>query len=188
MTECKMLISKFNTKEDKIDVSKLEERINRKLPESYAKFLIKYNGGDTPNTNWNGKCKSDVRFFYGIGVEENGNDILESLKYEIVQNLLEKSFLPIAENCSGDFFCINLVDSKIYFSYHDKNRITLIAESFEEFISKIKSKKIGHIRTIEERRQLLLEKRGREPTAQQLKGWQDEIDEYSNINQEEVVL
>ena len=116
MEKCQMLISKFNTKEEKIDVSKLEERVKHKLPESYAKFLIKYNGGDTPNTNWNGKCKSDVRFFYGIGVEENGNDILESLKYEIVQNLLEKKYLPIAENCSGDFFCINLEDSKIYFS------------------------------------------------------------------------
>lgn len=183
-----MLISKFNTKEDKIDVSKLEERINRKLPESYAKFLIKYNGGDTPNTNWNGKCKSDVRFFYGIGVEENGNDILESLKYEIVQNLLEKSFLPIAENCSGDFFCINLEDAKIYFSYHDKNRITLIAESFGEFISKIKSKKIGHIRTIEERKQGLFENFGEEPTDEDLKGWQAEIDRVSKYHQEEVVL
>ena len=179
-----MLISKYGNGTVS-QVEELEMKLGIKLDEKYKAFLIKYNGGDTPNTNWNGKCKSDVRFFYGIGVKE---DILESLKYEIVQNLLEKSFLPIAKNCSGDFFCINLEDAKIYFSYHDKNRITLIAESFEEFISKIKSTKIGHIRTIEERRQLLLEKRGREPTAQQLKGWQDEIDEYSNINQEEVVL
>ena len=128
-----MLISKYGNGTVS-QVEELEMKLGIKLDEKYKAFLIKYNGGDTPNTNWNGKCKSDVRFFYGIGVKE---DILESLKYEIVQNLLEKSFLPIAKNCSGDFFCINLEDAKIYFSYHDKNRITLIAESFEEFISKI---------------------------------------------------
>ena len=180
-----MLISKYGNGTVS-QVEELEMKLGIKLDEKYKAFLIKYNGGDTPNTNWNGKCKSDVRFFYGIGVKE---DILESLKYEIVQNLLEKSFLPIAKNCSGDFFCINLEDAKIYFSYHDKNRITLIAESFEEFISKIKSKKIGHIDTIEERKACLFEHGHGEFFCQELvNDWQAEIDRFSKYHQEEVVL
>ena len=182
-----MLISKFNEKDEKIDVSKLETVIKQKLPESYKAFLEKYNGGETPDTNWNGKCRSDIRFFYGIDLQ-NECDILKVLEYEIAQNLLEKKYLPIAENSFGDCFCINLEDEKIYFSYHDREQIILIAESFAEFVSKIKSKKIGHIRTIEERTQLLLEKRGRKPTEVQLKGWQEEIDIYSKTHQEEVVL
>ena len=181
-----MLISKYGNR----SISQVEEFENKfgiKLNESYRSFLIKYNGGETPDTNWNGKCRSNIRFFYGIDLQ-NECDILKALESEIAQNLLEKKYLPIAENSFGDCFCINLEDEKIYFSYHDREQIILIAESFAEFVSKIKSKKIGHIRTIEERTQLLLEKRGRKPTEVQLKGWQEEIDIYSKIHQEEVIL
>ena len=181
-----MLISKYGNG----SISQVEEFENKfgiKLNETYRSFLIKYNGGETPDTNWNGKCRSDIRFFYGIDLQ-NEFDILKALECEISQNLLEKKYLPIAENSFGDYFCINLEDGKIYFSYHDREQIILIAESFADFVSKITSKKIGHIGTIEERTQLLLEKRGRKPTEVQLKGWQEEIDIYSKIHQEEVVL
>lgn len=149
-----MLISKYGNG----SISQVEEFENKfgiKLNESYRSFLIKYNGGETPDTNWNGKCRSDIRFFYGIDLQ-NECDILKALECEIAQNLLEKKYLPIAENSFGDCFCINLEDEKMYFSYHDREQIILIAESFAEFVSKINSKKIGHIRTIEERTQLLL--------------------------------
>ena len=46
----------------------------------------------------------------------------------------------------------------------------------------------GKLRTIEERRQSLLEKRGREPTEAQLKGWREEIDIYSKMKQEEIII
>ncbi len=181
-----MLISKYGNGSISL-VEEFENKFGIKLDDSYRSFLIKYNGGETPDTNWNGKCRSDIRFFYGIDLQ-NECDILKALECEIAQTLLEKKYLPIAENSFGDCFCINLEDEKIYFSYHDREQIILIAESFAEFFSKIKSKKIGHIRTIEERKQLLLEKRGRKPTEVQLKGWQEEIDIYSKIHQEEVIL
>ena len=55
-----MLISKYGNGTVS-QVEELEMKLGIKLDEKYKAFLIKYNGGDTPNTNWNGKCKSDVR-------------------------------------------------------------------------------------------------------------------------------
>lgn len=184
-----MLISKYNENEKILDISKLEKSINHKLPESYRKFLEKYNGGDTPYTNWSGKCKNEIRFFYGLDVEKKENDIFQCLEYVIVKDLIGKKYLPIAGNSFGDYFCIGLEDEKIYFSYHDKNRITLISESFEDFISKVKSKKIGHIDTIEERKACLFEHGHGEFFCQDLvDDWQKEIDRFSKYHQEEVIL
>lgn len=101
---------------------------------------------------------------------------------------MNKKKFPIAENCFGDTFCIDSKDGSIWLMYHDESGNKKIADDFESFIQGCKSKKLGHIRTIEERRQLLLEKRGREPTEAQLKGWQEEIDIYSKMIQEEVIL
>ncbi|MBO6218649.1 MAG: SMI1/KNR4 family protein [Treponema sp.] len=105
-----------------------------------------------------------------------------------IQELIEQKKFPIAENCLGDTFCIDSTDGSIWLIYHDESRNKKIADDFESFIQGCKSKKLGHIRTIEERRQLLLEKRGKEPTEAQLKGWQEEIDIYSKMKQEEVII
>ena len=58
-----------------------------------------------------------------------------------------------------------------------------------EFAAKCKSKEIGHIETIEERKQDMIA-RGLEKhiTEVKIKGWQAEIDKYANIHQEEFVL
>lgn len=183
-----MLISKFNSKNEEIDISKLESLIGLKLPEQYTTFLCKYNGGYTPKTEWTGKCKNDIRAFYGFNIENINWDIAHNITYDYVQKLLKENKFPIAENCFGDSFCIDLIDESIYFVYHDSPSSKKIAEDFNSFIDGCKSKKIGHIRTIEERKKTLLENFGEEPTEEDLKGWQAEIDKYSNMIQEEVVL
>lgn len=182
-----MLISKFGHG----TLSKVEEFENKygiKFDDSYRTFLAKYNGGETPDTNWVGKGKTDVKVFFGYNIDEKNWDLKYLLSDTFMQELIEQKKFPIAENCFGDTFCIDSKDGSIWLMYHDESRNKKIADDFESFIQGCKSKKLGHIRTIEERRQLLLEKRGREPTEAQLKGWQEEIDIYSKMIQEEVIL
>lgn len=101
--------------------------------------------------------------------------------------------LPIATNEWGDYITIGISKKqygKIYFLYHDRERkYILLCENFDDFIGKCKSRKIGHIRTIEERKQSMIENGyGDMITEESLKGWQAEIDEYANIHQEKVIL
>lgn len=79
-------------------------------------------------------------------------------------------------------------DRRIYFYYHDKpSKYIELAEDFSSFIKKCKSKKIGYIRSIEERKNDLISLgKGDKITPEKVAGWQAEIDEYANIHQEEL--
>ncbi len=183
-----MLISKFKKNNESFDKEEFKKIVDFKLPEKYLSFMSKYNGGETPDTNWTGKGKSDIRVFFGFHIDEKNWDLENLLTYTSMKELIEQQKFPIAENSFGDTFCIDSTDGSIWIIYHDESRNKKIADDFESFIQGCKSKKLGHIRTIEERRQSLLEKRGREPTEAQLKGWQEEIDIYSKMKQEEIII
>ena len=45
-----LLISKYGNGSEEL-VNGLERKLGIKLDEEYRKFLVKYNGGDTPNTH-----------------------------------------------------------------------------------------------------------------------------------------
>lgn len=149
-------------------------------------MLGKRRGNSCYKLDWQGKIR--CASFFGYRIEEKNWDIEHLLNVVSVQELVASQKFPIAENCLGDTFCIDSTDGSIWIVYHDAPSSKKIAENFESFIKGCKSKRLGHIRTIEERRQFLLEKRGREPTAAQLKGWQEEIEVYSKMTQEEVIL
>lgn len=181
-----VLISKF--KKSKVDIDEIKKIIGLNIPDEYLGFLSKYNGGDTPETNWTGKGKSDIVAFYGFRIDNEDFDFEKIMEFDIFQELIEKNKLPIAENCYGDYFCIDCNDGSIWFVYHDLPKSKKIANDFNQFIEGCKSKKIGHIRTIEERTRDLFENYKEIPSQNRLKGWQEEIDYYSNIEQEEVIL
>lgn len=186
-----MLISKNKIQINDDIIEKFEKDNNLKLPESYKKFLLKYNGGETYKTEFGNI--TDIKYMYGI----NTNDIYDlsnNLKYEIPETLLEKyNLLNIADNVLGDHICIRINDpndDSVWFKYHDSpTKPKKIADSFIEFIQKCKSEEIGHIRTIEERWEYV-KKNGVEHkiTPSIVKVWQKEIDRLSNLNQEEVII
>ena len=183
-----MLISKFKKDEDVINLNDLQELIGLKLPSDYVGFLQKYNGGDTPETNWTGKGKSDIVAFYGFRIDNESFDIEKNTNFVFFHELIEKNKLPIAENCSGDYFCLDCTDGSVWFVYHDLPKKQKVAKNFIKFLDGCKSKEIGHIRTIEERTKALYENYKETPSEKRLKGWQEEIDYYSKIKQEEVIL
>lgn len=187
-----MLISKFKTENMEERVSDFEKKYAVDLPKTYRDFIKKYNGGRTPDTTFKGKIKTDITGFFGFDTEEQWN--IENLMVcEIGEDMLQEGFLPIAENSWGDYFgiCINGGDrGSIFFWQHDMpGKGVKIADDFTEFISKSKSEKIGHIRTIEERkRDMIAVNKGSKITDIKIKMWQQEIDYYAGISQEEVIL
>ena len=63
-----MLISKFDNTNMKEYIVAFEKENNITLPEEYKRFLMKFNGGRTPDTKFKiNKVSSDVCGFYGLG-------------------------------------------------------------------------------------------------------------------------
>ena len=183
-----MLISRFKKDGETVNIQDLEGLIGLKLPKEYSMFIQKYNGGEAPETDWTGKCKGDIVAFYGYRIDNESFDIEKNMRFIMVQELIEKNKLPIAENCYGDYYCIDCNNGSIWFKYHDLPKSKKIAKDFNKFLEGCKSKKLGHIRTIEERTKALFENYKEIPSEKRLKGWQEEIDYYSRIHQEEVTL
>ena len=101
--------------------------------------------------------------------------------------------LPIATTVFGDNITIGIGKKEhgsIFFKYHDKGKKYIkLSDTLSEFVSKCKSEKMGHIRTVEERkRDMIAAGFGRRITEEKIKRWQAEIDKYANIYQEEFEL
>lgn len=183
-----MLISKYGN--GTIEQVKLfEEEYELELDSEYCKFLVKYNGGDTPDTKIRkGKFSSDVRVFYGINAKEN-------LKKGDLEYWIEKKIIPIAEDSFGNLFCIDISNKErgvIYFCDHEKGyKQEKIADSFKKFITMCKSELIDERtkRTVDEREKNMIAKgRGHAITDSLRETWRKEYEKYVGMIQEEVNL
>lgn len=189
-----MLISKFDNSNIDICVKVLEEMYDIHFPEEYKKFLLKYNGGKTPETEFkiNGVI-SDIQGFFGLGNANQYYHFDSFKKSEKMEEWLNNKMFPIATNIFGDYIMISIDEEnkgKIYFYYHDRPlKYIELAEDFLTFVKKCKSKKIGHVRTIEERKNDMIKLgKGDKITSEKIAGWQAEINEYANIHQEELTI
>lgn len=186
-----MLISKNDIQNIEEKVEEFERKYNIVLPEKYRNFLLRYNGGETPDTYYkNGRRKEYIRGFYGIGEFLYS---FASLPY--LDDFIEKDYLPIASDPFGNKIVIGVGkdnNGKIYFSNHENGfRCTLMTEDFVSFISNVKSKPIDpdYLKPIEVREQELIA-RGKAANITDVirNEWQKEIDKYSKIKQEEVII
>lgn len=189
-----MLISKFRNDNIEDKIIELEKKYNIILPNEYRRFLLKYNGGKTPETYFKiGKIASDIQGFYGVGEAEIYYNFKSVENVGEMEEWISKGLFPIAINSFGDYIMIGINKEnigKVYFYYHDrKMQYVEMALNLKDFIDNCKSKKIGHIRSIEERKDAMVKLgKGDKITEAKLAGWQAEIDEYSNIKQEEIDL
>lgn len=189
--ERSMLISKFSNYNQQLNV--LSEKNNLVFDEKYIKFLELYNGGETPKTVVKvGRKKEGIRAFYGFNVSKKQYSFETILDLEIGENLIEKTMFPIASNEYGDFYALDCSPemSGVYVIRHDNlESKTRIAGSFIEFVKNCKSERIGHIRTIEERKNdMIAAGLGDKISEIAIRNWQKEIDRYSGYYQEEVEL
>lgn len=187
-----MLISKSEYSITETDILRYGSDRDFVFPQEYKEFLLKYNGGETPETDFNlARISSDISVFYELRKGKSGLELYD-IEFK-VHEFLRDDMLPIAENSFGDyiFICVAGCEyGKVFFQYHDRpKRYIKISDSFKIFVQKCKSKKIGHCRTIEERIQ------GRidagitlEVLPIEIADWQEEIDYFSRIHQEKVEL
>lgn len=189
-----MLISKFNNTNITEEINIFEKKYKFSFPQEYRFFLQKYNGGETPKTDFRiNRVSSDIRAFYGFkeaGSYYNFNEVEKNQRFN---RWLQENIIPIATNVFGDYVMIgigNENNGKIFFCYHDRsNKPIELAKNFKDFLKQCKSKKIGHVKTIEERKELLIKNGHAENiTDDWIEAWQAEIDKYANMHQEEVSL
>jgi len=189
-----MLISKFNNENIELDIQNFEEKYTIVMPQEYKKFLMKYNGGQTPKTKFKiNQISSDLRGFFGLGEAEKNFSLNLFFADNDLQEYISDEVIPIAKNSYGDYIFTGVGKDKngiIFFKYHDRlKRYLKVSDNLSSFVSRCKSEQIGHVRSIEERRISMISK-GREEfiTADLISTWQAEIDKYTNINQEEVII
>ena len=76
-----MLISKFSANNVETKIKEFETAKGIKIPEQLKMFLLKYNGGETPETSFScGEESSDVAAFYGMGNVKYSYDSIEILE------------------------------------------------------------------------------------------------------------
>ena len=189
-----MMISKFSIYDIERNIKEFENKNQIKLPEDYKKFLMSYNGGITPETSFRiGKISSDIVGFYGLGNADKEFNFAQFNEMNVLSNYINIGMLPIAYNDFGDKITLSINEDslgEIYYFYHDKpENFIKLTDEFNKFIKSCKSKKIGYIPSIEERKQMMIANGlGDKINEYTIKGWQAEIDEYNNINQVDVVL
>ena len=187
-----MLISKFDTTDIENRVAEFERENGLGFPAQYRAFMLRYNGGETPKTKLRFGRKSYVlRALFGIDAEQYplGRCYTRNTSDECIG----RGFLPVGADVFGNYFAIGIDEEKygrMYFLDHERNFVgALLCDSFGEFIAAGKSEKIGHIPTIEERKQILKNNGNLHLfNPQMLAGWQAEIDRYKDIKQEEVII
>ena len=172
------------------DVADFERSYRVTFPSDYEEFLVKYNGGDTPDTSFRAKrIDTEVELFFGIGNVEN------SVHNEDLPDWLERGVFPIAEDSFGNYIVMDIKNNpgEIFFSDHEEEfRFSLIASSFSEFIKKCRSAKLD----IEDLTQPVAEREadlisrgyGANITDSLRRAWQAEIDRYSGLVLEKVTL
>jgi len=172
------------------DVTEFERSYRVDFPSDYEEFLVKYNGGPTPKTEFRvGRIDSDVRCFFGIGDVENSVHSLDLPEW------LEQGVFPIAEDSFGNYIVMDIkkAPGTVYFADHEEGfRLSRLTESFSAFLAKCKSRKV-HMeratRSIAEREASMIAKgNGALITDGLRKCWQDEIDRYTGLVLEKVVL
>ena len=163
-----------NTENVAEHVIKLENDLNIVLPEDYKQFLIKYNGGWTPETEiyfndfdyeingFNGvnKAKGASNFYYRIenAVDKIRNDFFEDL---------ENGYLNIGSDL-GSFYYINIETNSdkygsIYFMDEDREDFIYVCSSFKELTQKARTPDFK-VHTVKENIQRFKEN-----------GWEDRI-------------
>ena len=193
-----MLISKSEYPVTEAGLSHYEAAHGFTFPQEYRAFLLKYNGGETPETDFRlSGVSSDLVSFYelrdggdGLALYAGSGPELYEMEF-LVPDFLKDGMFPIAENVFGDhmFLCVDGRErGKIFFRYHDRpKRYIKLADDLRAFVQKCKSKKLGRCYTIDDR--LAMRKCAGNfdpPSAITLSEWQKEIDHYNRIHQEPV--
>ena len=182
-----MLISKYGNGSEEL-VNEFEAKYCINLDEEYRRFLVKYTGGETPETKVGIRgVSTNLRYLFGINTKKNIEEYLQILP-------MEKRYLPIGMDYYGNYFVIGLEDDKgiVYFCNHEKGfALKKITDSFNEFLKKCKSEGIDPCTLIppEEREASLIAEGSADVITDVLRDiWKQEYEKYKDMILEEVIV
>lgn len=135
------------------DIQLLSDKYGVFLPEEYAAFLLRHNGGRPEprryiKTGPKGEIYFDfeINVFFGIGKDDTSYDILTM--FDIYCERIPEELLPIAHDGISNIICIGVDKQylgKIYIWWADKevdegeepnfDNITLMETSFSDFVN-----------------------------------------------------
>lgn len=123
------------------------------IPGGYRKFLLEFNGGYTEKTFFNFKNSNNGSALHGLfGIRCDSN--LSLLSYKCEDERYPTNTIPIGNDVCGNRILLSVKGAdrgKVYFWDHEReadtdkgevadySNLTLIADSFEEFINSLKS-------------------------------------------------
>lgn len=181
-----MLIAKFGGENLSEKLEQFSRSLNVEIPEPLRAFLKKYNGGETPKTQFrHGNRVFDVRAFYGLGQTKYPYSDASLIEAEGAR------YLPIAVDTFGNDFLIEIETGWILFKDHETGQIFPLANDLRAFVAACVSETIDSnaVKSIQQREQDLIQRgRGHVITDALRQMWQAEINKYSSLQQEEVVF
>ena len=94
-----------------------EKRNGFQIPEQLRKFLIRYNGGQTPKTSIKERnISTDIRCLYGFSTDKDDYENVSCIEKNGIR------LLPFGKDSFGNEFLIEIDNSgTIYFMNHEKN-------------------------------------------------------------------
>ena len=188
-----------NTENVSEHIIKLENDLNIILPEDYKQFLIKYNGGWTPETEiyfndfdygingFNGvnKAKGASNFYHYINSE------VDVIRNEFFEDL-ENGYLNIGDDL-GPYYYINIDRNSdkygaIYFMDEDREGYIYVCSSFKELTQKARTPDF-HVGTVEENIQDFKNKGWEDRITRSLKkAWKKQYKEYKDVKLVPVII
>ena len=122
--------------EDINELKNFEFENSCKLPVDLEKCVICNNGG-RPEIKVFDTDKSEGRMFkrllsFNYGEAENIWDAYNVMQKE------DADLVPFAVDPGGNYICFQKIDHKIYLWLHETNTAEYVAESFKDFLNKLK--------------------------------------------------
>ena len=172
------------------DVTEFERSYRVDFPSDYEEFLVKYNGGETSDTEFHIKrIEADVDHFFGLG------NVRYSVHNEDLPEWLERGVFPIAEDSFGNYIVMDIKNAPgtVYFADHEEGfSMTPLTAAFKDFIKRCHSEKVNLAdvtKAIAQRERELIERGyGANITDGLRRTWQKEIDKYTGVVLDKVQL
>lgn len=132
------------------EITKFEKEYNVKFPKPYRNFMLKYNGGDTDPGHYKyGNKTTDIMTFYNLEWLDNEKYISELIKNNLLPIAFDVYNFPVCIGLSEDnldkifIFEIEIPNLEIKKKKFDKDKLFLLANTFEEFLNSFIEKKVN---------------------------------------------
>ncbi|MFK7058596.1 SMI1/KNR4 family protein [Flavobacterium oreochromis] len=130
------------------EITLIENELGINLPQDFKNLYLVSNGGIPDKRNILNRDNGEfitISNFFPIKYSKLENNLGYSTIEDIYSNnlregLLDKKYIPFAEDWGGNYFCIDLSTQRIFIVFMDveEEQKILLAENFTDFINDLK--------------------------------------------------